>query len=118
MTGVSRKAVAGVLAAITVAMGAPGMASADAPGLTPLTSARFPDRAFVLTLPSERRLTGADVEVREGGEPVASPSLVPADSVGKGTFGSVLVIDASKSMRGGAIAGAMAAARAFAGRRK
>ena len=88
------------------------------PTLTPLTSAKFPDRAFVLTLPSERRLAGADVEVLEDGEPVASPSLAPADSLGNTAFASVLVIDASKSMRGDAIAGAMAAARAFAGRRK
>ena len=49
---------------------------------------------------------------------MASPSLAPADSLGNTAFASVLVIDASKSMRGDAIDGAMAAARAFAGRRK
>ena len=56
--------------------------------LTPLTSAKFPDRAFVLTLPSERPLAGADVEVLEDGEPVASPSLAPADRPGTTAFAS------------------------------
>ena len=45
----------------------PGRRPRMRPTLTPLTSARFPERAFVLTLPSERRLTGADVEVLEDG---------------------------------------------------
>jgi tight adherence protein B len=118
MTRVSRKTIAGVLAALTVLVGGPASAFADAPDLTPLTSARFPDRAFVLTLPSERPLAADDVEVLEDGEVVASPSLAPADSLGRTAFGNVLVIDASKSMRGDAITGAMAAAQAFAGRRK
>jgi tight adherence protein B len=102
------------LAALVVA--AP--AAAAAPELTPLTSAKFPERAYALTLPEERRLATGDVEVLEDGERVAAPSLVPADRLGNSAFGIVLVIDASHSMRGAPIDGAMAAARTFAGRRR
>ena len=104
------------LAAIA-ALPAPAAAAA-APELTALTSARFPDRAYALTLPEERRLATGDVEVLENGQRVASPSLVPADRLGNSAFGMVLVIDASHSMRGAPIEGAMTAARTFAGRRR
>jgi tight adherence protein B len=93
-------------------------AAADTPTIAPLTSVKFPDRAYALTLPAERRLVDGDVEVRENGEPVASPSVTPADQAGTGSFGMVLVIDASISMRGKPIAGAMTAARTFAARRR
>jgi tight adherence protein B len=79
--------------------------------------ARFPDRAFVLTLPAKQRLRAARVHVLENGAPVSKVSLVPVDAAGRGDFGVVLVIDASKSMHGRAIADAMKAARAFAAQR-
>ena len=106
MTTCSKRALA---VAVAVMAAVPATAAAKAPQLTPLASARFPDRAYVLTLPGERRLTAEDVEVRENGEPVASPSLAPADRLGNSAFASVLVIDASRSMKGDAIANAMAA---------
>ena len=43
--------------------------------------------------------------------------IVPGDAAGAKTFGAVLVIDTSQSMRGAPIAAAMAAARRFAERR-
>ena len=79
--------------------------------------ARFPDRAFVLTLPAKQHLRAARVHVLENGAQVSKVSLVPVDAAGRGDFGVVLVIDASKSMHGRAIADAMKAARAFAARR-
>jgi tight adherence protein B len=106
------------LAALAILVAMPATAVADAPELTPLTAARFPEREFVLTLPAERRLGSSDIEVRENGEPVATPSLVPADRLGNAAFATVLVIDGSETMRGDAIAGAIEAARTFAGRRR
>jgi tight adherence protein B len=57
------------------------------------------------------------VRILENGEPVDQLSVVPADEAAEGEFGVVLVIDASNSMRGTAIAGAVEAARAFAEQR-
>jgi tight adherence protein B len=108
---------AGAIAVLAAAVAAP-VAIAEDPQLSQLATARFPERAFVLTLPEQRRLGAADMEVLENGEPVASPRLRPADRAGARSFGLVLVIDASISMRGKPIASAMAAARTFAGRRQ
>jgi tight adherence protein B len=80
--------------------------------------ATFPERAFVLSLAEKTRLTAERLTVRENGVMVPDISLTPAGE-GKGrSAGVVLVIDASESMAGSAIANAMAAARAFAGQRK
>jgi tight adherence protein B len=62
------------------------------------------------------RLRPGDVEVRENGRLVSDLAFVPAGRAG-GAFGVVLVVDTSESMRGPAIEGAVAAARAFAGRK-
>src|SRR5439155_26190553 len=89
-------------------------ASAGRPGLTPLASVRFPYRAFVLTTSKPVGLDSGSVVVRENGQPVNGVSVIRATSAKTGTFGAVLVIDASDSMRGAAIGGAMKAARVFA----
>jgi tight adherence protein B len=93
---------------------AAGAGAADAPGLTPLSSVRFPYRAFVLTTSKPRPLDSTSVVVRENGQPVDGVSVTRAARAATGTFGVVLVIDASKSMRGAPIVGAMKAARVFA----
>lgn len=79
--------------------------------------ARFPDRAFVLRLPDQRRLGPRQVHVFENGTPVSDVSVVPMAEGKKADFGVVLVMDASNSMKGSAIVDATAAARAFAARR-
>ena len=79
--------------------------------------ARFPDRAFVPPPPAKQRLQPARLHVLENGAQVSNVSLVPVGTADRGDFGVVLVIDASNSMRGAAIADAMEAARAFAARR-
>jgi tight adherence protein B len=95
------------------------LASTATPGgtdgaLTQLGSARFPERAFVLTLPEAARLEPSAVRVLENGKPVAGLSVVPASAAGEDEFAVVLVIDATRTMRGAPIEGAIAAARAFA----
>jgi tight adherence protein B len=82
--------------------------------LTPTGGARFPERAYVLSLPEKRRLAPGQVEIRESGNRVSRLSVVPAGAAGARQFGTVLVVDASLSMRGRAIGDAMTAARAFA----
>jgi tight adherence protein B len=108
-----------VLIVVLAAVGA-GAATAGAatqPTLSQATSAAFPERAFVLTLPDRRVLRTGDVDVRENGKAVERLSVVPADQAGGKSFGVVLAIDSSESMHDGAIDDAMAAARTFAGRR-
>jgi tight adherence protein B len=78
---------------------------------------RFPDRTFALTLPSPRTLTDGHVTVRENGRRVSDVSVLAGTAADEKTFGVILAIDASKSMYGGAIQGAMQAARTFASRR-
>jgi tight adherence protein B len=85
--------------------------------LTEAGATRFPDRAYVLTLPSGMSLDESSVDVLENGELVDQLSVVPADEAAQGEFGVVLVIDASNSMRGTPIVGAVEAARAFAKQR-
>jgi tight adherence protein B len=78
----------------------------------------FPDRAFVLRLPQGFALEPGALQVLENGEPVSKVAVTPASSVrDERQYGTVLLIDASNSMRGEPIAAAAEAARAFARRR-
>ena len=85
------------------------------PTLVPSSSAGFPDRGYLLQLPSSRALTTAQVSVTENGSPVAGLAVVPP---GGSRSGAILLIDASNSMEGAPISGAMVAARAFLAERK
>lgn len=96
---------------------APAATADESLGISEVGGARFPDRAYVLTLPEGMYLDESRVEVRENGEPVSRLSVIPADIAGHGQFGVVLVVDASNSMRGSAIEDAVDAGRAFAARR-
>lgn len=76
---------------------------------------RFPERAWILTLPEGASAQASDVDVSENGKPVTSLRVRPANL--DGGFGVVLAIDTSKSMVGAPIRDAMAAAREFASQR-
>jgi tight adherence protein B len=102
-----------VLAAVSASEGV----AADRVQLTEARGASFPERAFVIALPTIRPLSTEDVDVSENGNSVIDASIVPASEAVHTTFGVVLVIDASESMAGTPIRSAMAAARAFASRR-
>ena len=108
-------------AAWLAALGASTGAAASAPSslhLRPTGGAQFPERSYVLSLPSKAYISTDAVVVREDGKVVKDVTVVPASVAASGEFGVVLVIDASDSMRGDAIAGATAAARAFADNRQ
>jgi tight adherence protein B len=112
------------VALILAAAGVAGMLAGTAAGATPsgvrVVEAKgpaFPTRTYVLTLPSGRGLTTHDVKVTENGKAVLDPSLVPAARASRKTFGVVLVLDASYSMRGKPLVAAVEAAQAFAAHR-
>jgi tight adherence protein B len=100
-----------------LALAAPAQAAGGA-RLAEAAGSRFPDRSYVLTLPSDRALTAAEVSVRENGRPIRRVSVTPADGAAAYRFGVVLVIDTSSSMRGRPLRAAVAAARAFVRHRK
>ena len=107
------------LAALTaLSVQAAGAQQASDLHLRPTGGTTFPDRAYVLSLPSQAYLPPGSVVVRENGKIVKGVTVVPASTAQSGQFGVVLVIDASDSMRGDAILGATAAARAFAAHRQ
>jgi tight adherence protein B len=105
--------------AVGVAVLATAAAASAAPGNLQITEggARFPFRAFVLTVPPGTRVDPATVRVTENGDGVANASLIPATDARAGSFGVVLVMDSSDSMAGRPIAAAVEAARAFGARR-
>jgi tight adherence protein B len=85
--------------------------------LTEAGGAVFPKRAYVLSLPSGRRLEPSSVKVTENGHRVVDLSVTAAGAAGGVDSGTVLAIDASYSMKGAPIESALDAARAFAARR-
>ena len=77
-------------------------------------TANFPDRTYVVSLPPGQEVVGTpDVTVTEDGKPVKG--LAVLSSASASGIGTVLLIDASNSMKG-SIEGAMEAARTFAAR--
>jgi tight adherence protein B len=112
-----RSLVLALIAAFAATTAYPALAADTESGVQVVEagSALFPDRAYVLTLPGERdsALTTDGVKVTENGKPVQNLSVLSSTSA-EG-IGTVLLIDASNSMKG-SIASAMAAARAFAAR--
>jgi tight adherence protein B len=112
------KKLAIALAAGFVAAGSLVQAGAAAPPvqMAPTGNAVWPDRELVVSLPSGQRIQPSRFTVRENGQPVLGARAVPA-SAAQGNFGALLAIDASNSMHGEPIRGAVEASRAFASRR-
>jgi tight adherence protein B len=106
------------LAAVGCALAAASTSgAATRPQLTPAGDPDFPDRSFVLTTPRPVSLDDEKIVIRENGRRVGELAVIPAGEGASRTFATMLVLDASNSMRGEAIAKAVAAARAFAARR-
>ena len=117
MTRFVRLPLLALIAALAAIAAHPAAAADDTNGVQVVEagSALFPDRAYILTLPQKpsSALTTDDVKVTENGKPVSNLSVLSSASA-EG-IGTVLLIDASNSMKG-SIGSAMAAARAFAAR--
>ena len=118
-----RRPIAAAFALLALALALPAAPAGAQAGsdsrvqLLPAASERFPQRAFRLTMPQERVLTTDQLKVHENGERVRDVELIPASSGNAGSFGTMLVIDASLSMRGKAVKAAVEAARELASQR-
>jgi tight adherence protein B len=105
-------AVAGTALAV---LGAPtgALGQGNAPTLREARDSGFPDKVFSLQLPERRALTASRVSMSENAVPVSDLTV---EAPGAAT-GVVLLIDASNSMQGAPIQGAMQAARRFVAQR-
>jgi len=84
--------------------------------VTPVGRLPFPERGYVIDLPSGAAIDKNNVRVSENNLGIGEFTLEALASSGV-SYGTVLAIDASDSMRGNPEAGAIAAARAFIGHR-
>jgi tight adherence protein B len=98
-----------VAPAATLGQGTGSVRLQEAPG------SGFPDRAYLVGLPETRPLSVDNLTVTENEGPVVALGVRPP---GGTASGAILLIDASNSMEGAPIEGAMAAARAFLAERK
>jgi len=115
---VKRLAAIAAAGAALAALGAPTTSLGQSAGQLKLTespTSGFPDRAYLLTLPQTRPLNSSQLVVTENDGPVVGLGVQPP---GGSSSGAVLLIDASNSMEGAPINGAMVAARAFLAERK
>ena len=102
-----------LIAALVVAGLLASQAAAAGVTVTPAGGARFPERAFLLTLSSRGVVTPGQVSVTEGGAPVTGLSVEPASAIGQSHFGTVLLVDTSDSMAGAAEQSAIHAMKTF-----
>ena len=113
-----RRALAVAFVLATAAMSAsPALAADRTATVSPVSDSVWPDRSYVVTLPAGAALSADAIHVTENGEPVSDVTVSGNGAGSANKFGLVLVIDASRSMRGAAIADAMKAARTFAAQR-
>lgn len=105
-------------AAVVAALAIPaaGLGQQAQPKLQPVPGWKFPDKAFVLQLPERRALNERVVTVSENGGDVAALAVTQGGGSGQTGFATVLVIDASESMKGKPLLAAVEGARAFAER--
>ena len=98
------------------ALSLPTLALGQAPTLRDSPETGFPDRYYLLQLPAQRTLSANELTITENGGPILQDS-VAVEAPDSGTSGVIMLIDASNSMKGQPIVGAIAAARAFLGER-
>ena len=102
-------------AALALALPTLALGQDAAPKLSEAPTSGFPDKAYILTLPSRQALTASKLQVTESGKDVSGLAVAPP---GGSKSGAILLIDASNSMKGAPIKNAMAASRAFLAERK
>jgi len=107
-----------ILSLLLLAMWPAAATGADGTARLVRAPAKFPERAFVMTLSQKVEPRPGLVTVTENGVAVEDVALTPTNALGSIAPGTVLLIDTSNSMRGAPIANAIAAARSFATQRK
>jgi tight adherence protein B len=103
----------GGLVVLAAAIWVAAASAAGTPRIVEAGGTVFPQRAYILSLPKPKVLTTANVLVTENGARVSGETVARQGTSASKTA-VVLAIDASASMQGKPIAGAVAAARAFA----
>jgi len=103
------------LVAVAIAA-APAFAAPKELGLTPVGRLPFPERGFVVDLSEQAAVDAASVKVRENGRRIRDVDVAPVAAAGI-HFGVVLAVDASNSMAGRPLQGAVEAARKFLSKR-
>jgi tight adherence protein B len=108
-------AAAAIAGAALVVLGAPtgALAQNPAPTLREAPDSGFPEKVFQLGMPGRHAVTAGSVSLSENGTPVSDLSVEAPGAAN----GVVLMVDASNSMQGAPIQGAMRAARAFLAQR-
>jgi tight adherence protein B len=108
-----RRLLSTVLLLIATAVTASSAGAAEpAVQLTPVGRLPFPERGYVVDLPSGHVVDPSAVEVRENGRLVRDIEISALEASGI-HFGVILAIDASESMTGPPLRAAVAAARTF-----
>jgi tight adherence protein B len=107
---VARALAVALVAALIVPVAALGQSAVT---LKEAPDSSFPAKKFLLQLPERRVLLPGQVSLSENGTPITDFKLEAPGTAS----GAILLIDASNSMKGAPIAGAMAAARAFVAQR-
>lgn len=110
-----KRAALSILAATlaATALGSVALTATAPPTLTESKTANFPEKAYVLAFAAKTTLKPGQVAVRENGTEVSGPTVLPANAAGAQGIGTVLLIDASNSMKGKPIEAATVAARTF-----
>ena len=108
------RALTATLAALVavLALAGAGSAATGSLELTPVGRLPFPERGYVVDLQGRASVDPTSVRVTENGRRVTGVDVAPVAAAGI-HFGVVLAIDASESMTGAPLAGALDAARAF-----
>ena len=100
-----------------LALAGAGTAATGSLELTPVGRLPFPERGYVINLDGRASVDPTSVRVTENGRRVTGVDVAPVAAAGI-HFGVVLALDASESMTGAPLAGALDAARAFVTRRE
>jgi tight adherence protein B len=102
-----------VLAGATLVISNGVAAAANTIGLVAAGGVSYPERSYILTLPTPRELAPGNVHILENGTSVAGLKLAK-EGTATSRSAVVIVLDESLTMRGAPIKAAFAAARAFA----
>ena len=112
-----RRRLAALGALFTIAAAAPTLAAAAVLEIAPVNRLPFPERGYVVSSPDGAVLDASGIRVRENGRLVRDLRVTPLAASGI-RFGTVLAVDASKSMAGAPFTAAMKAARTFVNERQ
>jgi tight adherence protein B len=114
---VKRVALIAAFVAVVACMAATAASAASKVGVVEVKGPAFPVKTYALSLPSDLPLSARSVQVTENGRSVVDTKLVPASQAAQKTFGVVLLLDTSYSMKGKPLAAALRAEQAFIAQR-